>query len=325
MNVYFYDDNSISKKHLHACKGRVHFGLCCINNGLKDQGITCNRTCIRSRFTVEHALNLATKNVSDIIPLLQYNIENKIGSYRLSSDMFPHFTDTETTPYEPTQEIKDILAAAGQYAQENNIRLTMHPGQYNVVGTPNSKAFEQTVKDLTHHAWILDTMNANDNGILCIHMGGAYGDMESTIRRWIDQFDDLPSCVKRRLCIENTERNGSVRECLTIAQECKIPMIYDSHHEICYRYLHPEENIEQIEDQMDEIIASWNGKTPLFHVSDQHEDITKVCKHHDFVEHLPATQLRCCLEYDTDITIEVEAKAKEAAIHKLQSKYSSFF
>ena len=48
-------------------------------------------------------------------------------------------------------------------------------------------------------------MGLDDNAIVNIHLGGMYGDKEKTKRRWIEQFDDLPSKIKRRLTIENDD------------------------------------------------------------------------------------------------------------------------
>jgi len=308
-------------------RGKLRLGLCCINNGLsnrKKDKITLNRTCIRRTFTPEIALEKALANVSDIIPMLEWNEDHNIRNFRLSSDMFPHINDPEVTPYQVTPEIVSKLVEAGALANKLGHRITMHPGQFNVVGTPVKAAFENTVRDLSHHAWILDTMGIGDEGVLCIHLGGAYGDMESTLRRWIDQFDDLPSAVKRRLAIENTERNGSVRECLTIAQECKIPMIYDSHHHACHCMLHKDVEQEPIDDMMDEILDSWQGKRPVMHISTQ-DPTKRVGAHADYIDQLPMEILTACIHHDVGIDIDVEAKAKEAAIFDLYSKYPKFF
>ena len=56
-----------------------------------------------------------------------------------------------------------------------NQRLTFHPGQYNVVGTP-CKNFEQTINDLKCHADILDLMGCNEHSVMVVHGGGVYGD-----------------------------------------------------------------------------------------------------------------------------------------------------
>ncbi len=320
------EDDIIYPSDIPLIKGKIGLGLCCINNGLRNtkNPVFCSRSCVRRTFTVERAKQLALQNVQDISKLIEYNIKNKINHLRLSSDMFPHFTDNETEPY--TMDFaKDELRKAGDFAKKHNHRITMHPGQFNQVGAIKQNVFDHTVDDLSMHAEILDNMDVDHNGILCVHGGGLYGnEKEDQIRRWVDQFDDLPRNVKNRLAIENCEKCYSVRDCLEIAQQAKIPMIYDTHHYNCYSILHPNEKQEDIQDMMDEIIESWGTKVPLVHISEQ--DVTKNIGAHSFlVEKIPEHILSIPIKYNTKIDIELEAKGKEVAIKHLQNNYSYIF
>lgn len=313
---------------------RIRLGLCCINNTLNKQKVPhrkyCNRTCTRKTFTVDKALELALQNVIDLSSILAWNNQYNIKHYRMSSDMFPHFTDSMTAKYQPTPAIIEALQKAGQYALQNEHRITMHPGQFCVVNAINPDVFAKTVEDLSMHAWILDTMGipANGHGILCIHGGGAYGNKPLSKQRWIEQFQQLPDAVKRRLAIENCEKLYSVRDCLDIAQACHIPMIYDSHHQYCYKILHPDEELELIESMIPEILATWPaGSNPLFHVSSSKGTASNrmICSHHDYIESIPEHMLSIPALYNRNIDIEVEAKAKEYAIFKLYDQYKYLF
>ena len=68
-------------------------------------------------------------------------------------------------------------------AKKYNQRLTFHPGQYNVVGTPNKKVFLQTINDLSYHAEVLDLMEMGCDSVMVVHGGGLYGDKEKTMER----------------------------------------------------------------------------------------------------------------------------------------------
>lgn len=218
-----------------------------------------------------------------------------------------------------------LLRKAGDYCNRRNHRITMHPGQFNQVGAKSADVFQHTVDDLSMHADILDYMDIDSNGILCVHGGGVYGDKEASTRRWIEQFGDLPRKVRDRLAIENDEKCYSVRDCLTIAQECKIPMIYDTHHHTCYHCHYNKDDLEEdIEDMMDEIVETWQGLPPVFHISEQAPN-KNVGAHSDFIEVIPQHLLDVPEKYNTSINIEVEAKAKEAAILKLMKKYKEIF
>ena len=305
---------------------RVRLGLVCINNTLREQGVYCNRTCIRRTYSVEKAKQLATANLEDLFKVLQWNQAHNIRHYRLSSDMFPHFTDDAIERYDYTLDMKVALRMAGGFAKAHNHRITMHPGQYNVVGTPNKAAFERTVDDLTHHAYILDMMGIGPEGILCVHGGGVYGDKEAATRRWIEQFDDLPSSVKRRIAIENCEHSYNVEDCLTIAEACKIPVIYDTHHHKCWCQTHSIEDSPDMTECMPRILETWDhhGCSPLFHISDQAEG-KQLGAHHDYVSEIPQELLSIPAEYDRNVDIEVEAKAKEAAIFRLYKQHPEVF
>ena len=305
----------------------IELGLCCINTKLRAQKppVFCSRSCIRKTFTVEHAKKLALQNTKDISTMIEWNEQHNIRCFRLSSDMFPHMTDTETEKYTIDFATEELIRA-GNLAKEYGHRIVMHPGQYNQVGTKTPGVFEKTVEDLTHHANILDTMGIDHNGVLIVHGGGTYGDKPTTIRRWIEQFDTLPQKVKNRLVIENCERQYSTRDCLNISEIIGIPVVFDFHHYDCFTKIHNinHTGIEQesIEDLLPEVIETWTkqGRTPLMHISEQGEG--KIGHHSDYIETLPQDLLNYTLQNPEQlIHVEVEAKMKEQAIFRLYKKY----
>lgn len=298
----------------------IYFGLCCINTTLRNQKppIFCSRSCIRRTFSVEKAKKLALQNVKDIIPMIEWNNKNHIYCFRLSSDMFPHFSDSETEKYS-IDFSSDILKKCGLLANSYKQRILMHPGQYNQVASPKQEVFEKTIIDLQHHANILDLMEIDtNNGSLIVHGGGIYGDKENTIRRWIERFDDLPTNVKNRLVIENCERNYNINDCLYIHEQIKIPVVFDFHHHSCYSKIY-----DITQSSLDEIIPqvcdTWKDRV-LMHISEQGSG--KIGHHSDFIETIPEE----LLNYERNnpsliIDLEVEAKMKEQAIFKLYTKY----
>jgi UV DNA damage endonuclease len=309
---------------LHPACQQIRLGLCCINNTLRKKGIFCSRTTTRKNFTVERAQTLALQNISDISKLVEWNYRNNIYSLRLSSDMFPHFTDNETQKYSLDFAIP-ALQIAGEKCIENLQRITMHPGQYNQIAAKNQEVLDKTHEDLKMHCDILDHMGIPKNsGIVNIHGGGVYGDKESTMRRWIEQFDDLPSHVKQRLTIENCEKCYSARDCLTIATECKIPVVFDTHHYDCYSLLHPNEHQESPEELIPEILDTWGSSIPLFHISEQRAN-SRIGAHSDYIEKIPQYLIDIPEKYGRLIDIDVEAKAKEAAILQLYKTYPDIF
>jgi UV DNA damage endonuclease len=318
-------DDSLSLKELKQIKGKISLGLCCINNQLREQKnpVFCSRSLIRRTFTIEKAQQLALQNVSDISKLIKWNVDNGIDHLRLSSDMFPHINDPETSPY-TLDFAKEALQQAGECAKCYKHRITFHPGQYTVLSSNNENVLDQSFKDLQTHTDILDIMGIDDTGIVNIHGGGIYNDKEGTIRRWVDNFDDLPRSVKNRLSIENDERNYNIVDCIEIAEACKIKFVLDSHHHDCYGLLHPEEKQYDIKDYMEQIINTWQGQDPTFHVSEQRPN-SRVGAHSDYVEAIPNYMLRIPLDYNCRLHIELEAKQKEKSIQHLKQNYKTIF
>ena len=299
----------------------VQLGLCCLNTKLRKDRIFCSRTVIRANFTVEKAQKLALQNIADIEKLCEWNYQHNIFVLRLSSDIFPHFTDDKVERYDISFAM-DALRKAGEAAKKYKQRINFHPGQYNQIGAAKEEVFTKTCEDLKMHADILDAMGVGVDGILCIHGGGVYGNKKRTMERWVEQFEKLPENVKPRICIENCERCYSVEDCLFIAKQCNIPIILDSHHFDCFNLLSRKKYPINIDDVLPDILEGWRrrGMTPLFHIAEQRPG-GRVGAHSDFVEMIPGYMLSIPEKFGMSVDIEVEAKMKEQAIMHLYKKY----
>jgi UV DNA damage endonuclease len=333
-------EKKYSDKQVSDNKNRIDLGLCCINTVLRKQkpSVFPNRTCrLNTALTkgIEYVQKLALENITDVLKILKWNYENGIYSYRLSSDMFPHINNPKFgsdrfnrkgeklgTRYS-LSFAKSILKQIGIKAKEYGIRLSFHPGQYNQIASPTESVFDNTVRDLSAHARILDIIEdkidfGKNKAIICIHGGGVYNDKEKTIKRWIDRFKTLPQNVKDRLCLENCEKCYSTSDCLKICDELNIPLIYDIHHYNCYSLLHPDEKQEKAEKLMPLVLETWNRRNmkPYFHISEQGSG--RIGHHSDYIETIP----EYIFNLNTDITLDVEAKAKEQAIIRLKDKYN---
>jgi len=308
---------------------RIRLGLCCINTILRVQKtpVFCSRTVIRKNFTLAKAQSLALQNVEDLSKMISWNEQNGISLFRISSGLFPHFTDRELPPY-VIDFARDGLRRAGNLAKKFGHRVLMHPGQYNQVGTPRENVFQSTIDDLAHHADILDAMGVGSGGVIIVHGGGTFGDKGATKKRWAERFKKLPLKVQKRLVLENCEKGYSPRDCLDICHQIKIPMVYDCFHYECYKILHPDETHDDFDDFIPEVLETWEkselreAAIPLMHVSEQGEG--KTGHHSDFIENIPYHMLEIPDKYDVDLDIEVEAKMKEQAIFRLYEKYGNF-
>ena len=304
----------------------VHLGLCCLNTHLRKQKppVFNSRTCIRKTYTVDKAKDLALKNIVDISKMLEYNKEHDIHCFRLSSNIFPHFTDYEVESYD-INFAHDALKEAGDLAREYGQRLLMHPGQFNQIGAPDRDVFQRTVDDLSHHADILDAMGVDNNGVLIIHGGGRYGDKDATITRWVKQYFELPDNVRRRIVLENCERGYSIDDVLYIHDLVKdsggdLPVVFDSHHYECWEEIYPDDPQTNLEDVLPEVVDTWGNRRVVMHVSNQGDG--KIGHHSDFIYDFPDCFSHLHHDLGLGFDLEVEAKKKEQAIFALREKYS---
>ena len=307
----------------------LRLGLCCINNRLKDAKpqIFCSRgmtlASVQKR-GLEALKELCLNNVRDLISLLKWNEDNGIKCLRVSSDMFPHISN-HRNPFPYWLDFaKSDLEAAGALARQLGHRITMHPGQYDVIGAPDEGTFQNTLTDLYYHAQVLDFMGVGADGVICIHGGGLYGDKVKAIERWCANYKRLPEAVQRRIVLENDERCFSPRDCLEISKKTGVPVVLDNHHFDCYVKSHLEEAHEHgsVEDWIKPCLDTWiaRGIRPKFHISEQRPD-ARLGTHSDFIEVMPQYYLEIPEKYGIGVDIMIEAKAKEEAILKLYEKY----
>lgn len=306
----------------------IQLGLCCLNTDLRKQKIFCSRKPILRTVTtkgLDYLKSQCLANCQDLIKMIEWNHLNGIKVFRISSELFPHYANprlsSEMQINFTLDFAQDLLEKAGDLATQYGQRLTFHPGQYNVIASPNQDAWEKTIKDLDMHAEILDKLGAKQDSVMVLHGGGTYKNKDETMTRWINRFYTLPERVQKYLVLENCEKNFHIEDCLKISKQTNVPVVFDTHHYTCYNQLHPSETFKPESDYLFEILESWNRRNikPKFHVSEQ--GIGKIGKHSDLIENLPNFLLDLPEKHQQSIDIMIEAKLKEQAIFKLYSKY----
>ena len=304
----------------------IQLGLCCMNTELSSQKpqITSARSCTLKTLETKGFEPLKQKiiqNLKDTLILMDWNEENGIKVFRLSSELFPHISNSKAQKYEIDFAL-DLLKQIGEKSKKYNQRITFHPGQYNVIGTNNKEVFQHTIDDLKYHCDILDLMGLDENSVVVIHGGGVYGDKKKTIERWCKQFYELPENVQKRLVLENCEKNFSIEDCLEVSERINIPVVFDTHHFECYKLLHKNEVFNPPDEYMHGVLETWWRRNikPKFHVSEQGSG--KIGHHSDFIEEIPEYLLEIPNKFGCDIDIMIEAKLKEQAIFKLYEKYT---
>jgi len=264
----------------------MNIGYACINMSMGKQ-VSTNRAMIKKTFEakgLDYVSELALKNASDIIKILEWNRLNGIYFFRLSSAIIPWGDHIDLTQLKDYKEIKRELKKAGDFAKFHNL-----------------------------HGKIFDMMGLSKTPYnnINIHCNGVYGDKQSAMDRFITNFNKCSNSVKKRLTIENDDKGSmySVKDLMYIHQKTGIPIVFDyHHHQFCTGDLSEEQALKLA-------ATTWpKGITQEVHYSESkalHENNPKEKPqaHSLYINQLPNT-------YGLDIDIMVEAKAKELAILK---------
>ena len=294
----------------------MNLGYACINMTLGGQKpkITTNRSMIKKTFIdrgIDYAGELSLLNSRDLCEIVKWNVENGINFFRISSDIFPWASEYNIEDLPQYQRIKTVLSSCGNYARENGVRLTSHPGPFNVLVSPREHVVQNTITDLTNHGKVFDLLGLDRTPYnkINIHCNGVYGDKQSALDRFCKNFELLPESVQTRLTVENDDKATmySVKDLMYIHERIGIPIVFDyHHHKFCTGDMTEQEALELA-------ISTWpKGITPVVHYSESkalHEsnDKLKPQAHSDYINNLPNT-------YGNKVDIMVESKAKELSI-----------
>lgn len=296
----------------------MKLGYACINMTLSGQKpkITTNRSMIKKTFLtkgIDYAGELALLNCTDLYKIILWNVKNNVKFFRVSSDIFPWASEYNIEDLPQYEMIKIILSSCGQYAKDNGLRLTTHPGPFNVLVSPREHVVKNTITDLTNHGKVFDLLELTRTPYnkINIHCNGVYGDKKAAMDRFCENFQLLPESVQTRLTVENDDKASmySVKDLMYIHEKIGIPIVFDyHHHKFCTGGLSAKEALELA-------ISTWPTTiTPVVHYSESkslHESNEKIKPqaHSDYVDKIPNT-------YGHDVDIMVEAKAKELSILK---------
>ena len=310
----------------------MNLGYACINMQLsypqkyggQEKGvlpITTGRSMIKRTFEskgLDYASELALANAKDLDKIIDWNILNGFNFFRITSGLAPWKSEYNWTDLKDLDEIKMYLHSAGVKAKTHNLRITSHPGPFNVLTSPHPHVVDNCIVDLTAHGDHFDMMGLyrSPYNKINIHIGGAYGDKESAMKRFCENFKRLPKSVRSRLTVENDDRASmySVKDLYYgVYQKIGIPIVFDyHHHKFCTGDLSEQEALEMA-------LSTWGDIKPVVHYSesrrDEKEDMSiRVQAHSDYIYDKINT-------YGNEMDIMVEAKAKELAVKKYKEMY----
>lgn len=201
-------------------------GYACLTLGVPGTQL---KSCVMKNASAERLHGLMADNLAALDRMLDYNIAAGIRLFRISSDIIPFGSSPVNTLDWPSL-FRGELLALGQKIKANGLRVSMHPGQYTVLNSPDAGVVARAVEDLRYHNRFLDALGVPAECKIILHAGGVYDDREAALERFAGEFDRLDAGIKARLALENDERCYGIADILALSRRVGVPAVYDCLH-----------------------------------------------------------------------------------------------
>lgn len=295
----------------------ISFGLCCL---FRDEPVKFRTTTAKALAGLPREQQLSKlsgiclDNAHNVQRALESAARLGIGAFRVMSPLFPRMTHPDVGYSLEQLPAGEAIAATMSHCRElaaaRQIRLSFHPDQFVVLSSPHPAVVTNSIAELIYQAQLAEALGAD---VINIHAGGVYGDKQAALLRFATVFAELPEIVKSRLTLENDDTSYTPADLLPLCQKLTIPLVYDVHHHRC----NPDGlGIEEATELAGEI---WHraGREQYCHISSPRTGwgAGDPKPHADFIarEDVPDCWLT------RDMTVDVEAKAKEVAVVKLMT------
>ncbi len=253
---------------------------------------------------------LCLANAEALLESLQFCAAHEIGCFRIGSSILPIKThpligySIEDLPN--AKIIVQTFKECGRFAVEHIIRTVFHPDQFVVLNSPRADVVAKSIQDLEYHAEVAQWTHAD---VINIHAGGAYGDKPTALVAFARNLQRLSPAARSRLTLENDDKIFTPSDLLPLCRAEGLPLVYDVHHHRCM----PDDLT--IEQATSAALTTWD-REPLFHLSSPLNGWSGSLprRHHDYIDAKDFPEVWKPLA----VTVEVEAKAKELAVARLQ-------
>lgn len=285
----------------------MKIGYPCLNWSI---GCKANSTFRLANYSEQNLIEKVQNNLDCLKKILEYNLDNKMLFFRISSEIIP-FASHPINSFDWRSYFKKDFEEIGKFIKQNKFRISMHPDQFVLINSPKIEIVKKSILDLEWHCDLLDILGLDSTAKVQIHVGGVYDDKSKSILRFIENFNKLPDKIKKRLVIENDDKLYSLKDCLMISEETKIPIIFDSFHHHCLN------NGEQITQALESASKTWTQKDGILMLD--YSSQSKEGKDGKHADHIDIEDFKTFIEdtkkFDFDIMLEIkdkESSAKEA-------------
>ncbi|GGE82196.1 UV DNA damage repair endonuclease UvsE [Priestia taiwanensis] len=260
---------------------------------------------------------ITKQNITNTKRALFYNIAHGIPLYRISSTIVPLATHREVE-FDYISLFDKEWKELGEIVKNHNLRVSFHPGQFTLFTSDKETITQNAVTDMTYHYNVLKAMGLEEESMLNIHVGGAYGNKAKAIERFHENIQLLPIPIKKQMTLENDDKTYTAEETLAVCEKENIPLVFDYHHHLANR------SNEILENMLPRIFNTWQHikLIPKVHISSpkSEKEFRSHAEYVDmtFVQPFFEIAKTCKLDFD----VMVESKAKDKAMLQLVEELS---
>lgn len=219
---------------------------------------------------VERLWQLMEHNIQAAYNLVSYvgNLSPHLRMVRLGSDCLPAYTHTDWKWFWKSADVQTYCETqfikVGDLARANDVRLSMHPGQFCVLASVSENIVNNSIEEFEYHAdmarWMGYGKSFQDFKIN-VHISGKAGP-EGIRSAYQRLTPEARSCIT----IENEENAWGLDDCLTISD--LVPIVLDVHH----NWIKTSNYIQPSDANVSRVVDSWRGIRPTMHYSISRED-----------------------------------------------------
>ena len=242
-----------------------------------EQPLNCRATTVRwlnehKSEAEERLWDLMQHNIASVHELVKYvaTLPDELKMVRISSPVLPVATEASWKYFWSKPDVIDYcekhFAPIGEFARANDVRLSMHPGQFTVLASDSPDIVDRSIEEFEYHVnmarWMGYGRKFQDFKIN-VHISGRQGPQGI-----IKALPRLTPEARNTITIENDENSWGLDASLEL--EKHVALVVDIHHHWCHS---AGEYISANDDRIKRVQDSWRGVRPAMHYSVSREDL----------------------------------------------------
>ena len=250
-----YPDQSLKKRELDEYQ-----------RPLNTRGTTVKWLNEQRRFVAEQRLvSIMKHNISSFYKLVEFVSNEPIERrmVRLSSDCLPMYTQPDWQWFWKQPDIRDYcsreFAKIGDLARKNDVRLSMHPGQFCCLASDKEDVVIRSIDEFEYHVDMIRWMGYGTQfqDFKCnVHVSGKRG-----VDGIIEVLKKLTPEARNVITFENDEYSTGIDELVKLRDHAAL--VFDNHH----HWINSGEHLQPNDSRYQKILDSWRGIRPVMHYS----------------------------------------------------------